>query len=365
MISEQLHTRLLENLSTAIVLLDKNLCLSHINAAAEVLLALSGARHIGEHIGSLLVDAEPTIKTLEETLASGRPHTQREATLTSINGSKVVKSTVDYTATPIDDIPGSALIVEIQPIDRLLRISREETLFSAQESTHALLKGMAHEIKNPLGGLRGAAQLLEQELSEESLKEYTQIIINESDRLRNLVDRMLGPGKPQSMNSINIHEVLERVRQLTEAEAGDRIDIVRDYDPSIPDLMADPERLIQAVLNITSNAIQALTGCEAIAEQGRPHIIISTRIIRQFTIGAHNHKLVCRIDISDNGAGIPAELQDKIFIPMVSGHASNSGLGLSIAQSIVNQHHGLIAFTSEVGETCFSIYLPLEYEHQK
>lgn len=217
---------------------------------------------------------------------------------------------------------------------------------------------MAHEIKNPLGGLRGAAQLLERELDNDELKEYTQIIIDEADRLRNLVDRMLGPAKPQNLSSTNIHEVLERVRQLTEADAGNRISIVRDYDPSIPNFTADPERLIQAALNITCNAVQAL---ESKPDDGHKAIItISSRVIRQFTIGGHNHKLVCRIDIRDNGPGIPYDIQDKVFIPMVSGHASNSGLGLSIAQSIVNQHHGLIAFTTDVGDTCFSIYLPLE-----
>jgi two-component system nitrogen regulation sensor histidine kinase GlnL len=358
MISEQLHTRLLENLSTAILLLDDKLCLSHINAAAESLLGLSGNRHVGEPIDMLLVDAQSTVQTLRETLESGRPHTRREAILTTSSGGKIDKSTVDYTITPIEDIPGSALIVEIQPIDRLLRISREETLFSAQESTHALLKGMAHEIKNPLGGLRGAAQLLEHELNDEGLKEYTQIIIDESDRLRNLVDRMLGPAKAQKLEPTNIHEVLERVRQLTEAEAGTRVRISRDYDPSIPDLSADRERLIQATLNITRNAVQALSS--QAGENDNAKITITTRIIRQFTIGGQNHRLVCRIDICDNGPGIPEDLQDKVFIPMVSGHASNSGLGLSIAQSIVNQHHGLIAFTSEVGDTCFSIYLPLE-----
>ena len=358
MISEQLHTRLLENLSTAIILLDKQLCLSHINAAAESLLGLSGNRHLGEPIEKILIAADSTIVTLRETLDSGRPHTRREAILTTTSGGKIAKTTVDYTITPIEDIAGNALIVEVQPIDRLLRISREETLFSAQESTHALLKGMAHEIKNPLGGLRGAAQLLEHELDNDELKEYTQIIIDEADRLRNLVDRMLGPAKPQNLSSINIHEVLERVRQLTEADAGNRISIIRDYDPSIPNFTADPERLIQAALNITCNAVQAL---ESKPDDGhKATITISSRVIRQFTIGGHNHKLVCRVDIRDNGPGIPYDIQDKVFIPMVSGHASNSGLGLSISQSIVNQHHGLIAFTSDVGDTCFSIYLPLE-----
>lgn len=357
MIAEQLHTRLLENLSTAVLLLDRKLCLSHINAAAESLLGLSGSRHIGEPLNNLLIAADPMILTLKDTLDSGRPHTRREATLSKTNAGKISRITVDYTITPIDDIPDSALIVEIQPIDRLLRISRDETLFSSQESTHALLKGLGHEIKNPLGGLRGAAQLLEHELEDPELKEYTQIIIDEADRLRKLVDRMLGPSKPHDSALTNIHEVLERVRYLTEADCGDSIIILRDYDPSIPDIKIDKERLIQAVLNITCNAVNALS--QNSKPEHTPLITISSRIIRQFTIGGHNHRLVCRIDVRDNGPGIPSDIRDKVFIPMVSGHASNSGLGLSIAQSIVNQHHGLIAFTSEAGDTCFSIYLPM------
>ncbi len=359
MISEFLPTRLLENLNTAVLMLNKDLQLSHINSAAENLLGLSGSRHMGQSIEKILLSSDSIMTILSETIQSGCSHTRREAVLSTLNGSNIVKMTVDYTVTPINDIPGSALIIEIQPIDRLLRISREETIFSAQESTHALLKGLAHEIKNPLGGLRGAAQLLELELGDSpQMKEYTQIIIDESDRLRNLVDRMLGPPKRHTISPTNIHQVLERVRQLTEADAGESVKLVRDYDPSIPDISVDSERLIQAVLNITCNAVHALQNQNEKSNQSE--IKISTRIIRQFTIGGQNHRLVCKIDIRDNGPGIPKDLQDKVFIPMVSGHASNSGLGLSIAQSIVNQHNGLIAFTSEVGDTCFSIYLPME-----
>ena len=359
MISELLPTKLLENLNTAVLMLDLDLKLSHINSAAENLLGLSGSRHIGESIEKILLSSDSIMGILKETIRSGRSHTRREAVLSTLNGSNIVKMTVDYTVTPINDIPGSALIIEIQPIDRLLRISREETIFSAQESTHALLKGLAHEIKNPLGGLRGAAQLLELELGNSpQMKEYTQIIIDEADRLRNLVDRMLGPAKRHAVSLANIHQVLERVRQLTVADTGESIKIIRDYDPSIPEISIDSERLIQAVLNITCNAVHALQKQDDINK--KPEIKISTRIIRQFTIGGQNHRLVCKIDVRDNGPGIPSNLKDKVFIPMVSGHASNSGLGLSIAQSIVNQHNGLIAFTSEVGDTCFSIYLPME-----
>ncbi|MGB5323856.1 MAG: nitrogen regulation protein NR(II) [Pseudomonadales bacterium] len=361
MIAEQLHTRLLENMSTAVLLLDNKLRLSHINAAAEGLLGLSGARHLRHRIDELLLDAESTERILQETLRSRQPHTQREAVLKTLHGSDIVKITVDYTATPIDDIPGSALILEIQPIDRLLRINREATLFSSQESSNALLKGLAHEIKNPLGGLRGAAQLLAHEFNDASISEYTDIIIKEADRLRNLVDRMLGPHEPVEFREVNIHEVLERVTQLIEAEVGSEIHIRRDYDPSIPLLHADSEKLIQAVLNIARNAVRALTEQghnELYAAQGRL-LGFSSRILRHFTIGRQRHALVCRLDVCDNGPGIPDDLLDKIFVPMVSGHAESSGLGLAISQSIINLHHGLINCSSEAGETCFSVYLPL------
>lgn len=365
MIAEQLHTRLLENMTTAVLLLDDELRLSHINSAAENLLGLSGHRHIDTRIDSFLVDADDMVRILTETLQSGQPHTQREAILTTLRGTETIKSTIDYTATPIDDIPGSALIVEIQPIDRFLRINRDASMFSAQESNDALLRGLAHEVKNPLGGLRGAAQLLEHELVDPELKEYTKIIIDESDRLRNLVDRMLAPSQSNKPALLNIHQVIERVRQLILAESGNRVAIYRDYDPSIPDLLGDEDSLIQVFLNIVRNAVQALTqvNYDHLFIDSRRQIHIVTRIIRHFTIGREHHKLVCRIDIADNGPGIPDDIREQIFVPMVSGHAENSGLGLAIAQSIVNKHQGLINCTSEPGNTCFSVYLPLDASH--
>ncbi len=361
MIAEELHTRLLENMCTAVLLFDSELRLIHINAAAEGLLGLSGHRNRQKPFGQLLVDGDETQGILQETLRSGQPHTQREAVFISLHGSDLVKSIVDYTATPVDDIPGSALIVEIQPIGRLLQINKEATLLTAHESSKALLKGLAHEIKNPLGGLRGAAQLLEREFTDPELKEYTSIIIQEADRLRNLVDRMLGPNKPIEFAETNIHQALERVRQLIEAEVGDQIELFRDYDPSIPNMQGDNERLIQAILNIARNAVRALTepgNDELYARSGRRIEIIS-RVLRHFTIGRRRHSLVCRIDITDNGPGVPIDLHDKLFVPMVSGHAQSSGLGLAISQSVINQHNGLIDCSSERGETRFSIYLPL------
>lgn len=220
-----------------------------------------------------------------------------------------------------------------------------------------LVRGLAHEIKNPLGGIRGAAQLLSRELPEESLKDYTNVIIEEADRLRNLVDRMLGSNKLPNLAPTNIHEVLERVSSLVEAESQGSITLVRDYDPSIPDLLLDREQMIQAVLNMVRNAMQAIAGQNDL-RLGR--ITLRSRTLRQFTIGHTRHRLVCKVEIIDNGPGIPAELQETIFYPMVSGRPDGTGLGLAIAQNIISQHQGLIECESHPGHTVFSLFLPLE-----
>ena len=209
-------------------------------------------------------------------------------------------------------------------------------------------------MKNPLGGIRGAAQLLARELSSPDQLEYTQIIIREVDRLRALVDQLLGPNKQLEPESLNIHEVLEHVRQLIEAEIDQTISVIRDYDPSLPDLSGDRSQLIQAILNITRNALQACEG------QASCKITLRTRVLRQFTIGSNRHKLVCKIDIQDNGPGIPEDMIGLIFLPMVTGRAEGTGLGLSISQSIINRHGGLLECQSEPGNTVFTIYLPLE-----
>lgn len=222
-----------------------------------------------------------------------------------------------------------------------------------QAAAKMLVRGLAHEIKNPLGGLRGAAQLLDLELSDPELKEYTQIIIAESDRLQGLMDKMLGPNKLPHKTQLNIHEVLERVRQLVLAESNRKFAIVQDYDPSIPEIYADKNQLIQAFLNIVRNSIQAM-------EEEKGSITVKTRICRQMTIGRKRNKLAAKIDIIDNGPGINKDMLGKIFYPMVTGRANGTGLGLSIAQSLIHQHNGLIECESRPGHTVFSIYLPLE-----
>lgn len=352
--NDNLHRLLLDNLTTATILLDGELRLEYMNPAAEMLLAVSGQRSHGQFISELFTESPEALISLRQAVAEAHPFTKREAQLTSLTGKT---QTVDYAVTPVINQGQTLLLLEVYPRDRLLRITKEEAQLSKQETTKLLVRGLAHEIKNPLGGIRGAAQLLARELPDEALKDYTNVIIEEADRLRNLVDRMLGSNKLPSLSMTNIHEVLERVCSLVMAESEGRIVLVRDYDPSIPELLIDREQMIQAVLNIVRNAMQALTG-QSDLRLGR--IQLRTRTLRQFTIGHVRHRLVCQVEIVDNGPGIPAELQETMFYPMVSGRPDGTGLGLAITQNIISQHQGLIECESHPGHTRFSIYLPLD-----
>ncbi|MDV6534331.1 nitrogen regulation protein NR(II) [Pseudomonas aeruginosa] len=352
--TDTLHRLLLDNLTTAVILLNGELRLEYMNPAAEMLLAVSGQRSHGQFISELFTESPEALNSLRQAVEQAHPFTKREATLTSITG---VSITVDYAVTPILNRNETLLLLEVHPRDRLMRITREEAQLSKQETTKLLVRGLAHEIKNPLGGIRGAAQLLSRELPEESLKDYTNVIIEEAARLRNLVDRMLGSNKLPNLAPTNIHEVLERVSSLVEAESQGSITLVRDYDPSIPDLLLDREQMIQAVLNMVRNAMQAIAGQNDL-RLGR--ITLRSRTLRQFTIGHTRHRLVCKVEIIDNGPGIPAELQETIFYPMVSGRPDGTGLGLAIAQNIISQHQGLIECESHPGHTVFSLFLPLE-----
>lgn len=349
---------LLDHISTAILLVAGDLHIRYLNPAAEALLESSNAQMQGTHIGRIISNDQGHWQELTEAAAQEISFTHREVSIFNSGGHGI---TVDYIVTPVDiDNNGQiALLIELQPIDRLLRISREESMLNSQQHSRMLIRGLAHEIKNPLGGLRGAAQLLESELENPSLREYTQIIIEEADRLGNLVDRLLGPRKIPNPQELNIHEVLERVIALIRVETGDAICFTRNYDVSIPNINGDKAQLIQAVLNIVGNARQALMNNTIEA----PEIQVRTRVLRQFTIGTVRHRLVCRCDIIDNGPGIPDELKESLFYPMVSGRAEGTGLGLSIAQSILNQHKGLIECESYEGSTTFSLYIPLEIHY--
>lgn len=351
------YKNILDSLTMAVLVLNDGLRVQYLNPAAESLFETSITRSLGLPIHHILVNSEDTLKTLYAAAETGQSYTRREAEFELASGTRL---TVDYSVSSA--ILGlSGLTVEIQPRDRLLRITREEEIISQQETTRILVRGMAHEIKNPLGGIRGAAQLLDRELDNEDQREYTQVIIAEADRLRSLVDRMLGPNKAPKMAATNIHEVLERVRTLLEAESRGRLSFHRNYDPSIPEFPGDQEQLIQAFLNIARNAMEAAV--ENRSENGSsapPAITFGTRALRQFTIGHRRHRLVCRVDVVDNGPGIPADLLQNVFYPMISGRASGTGLGLSITQSIIGQHHGLVECESEPGRTNFIIFLPLE-----
>ncbi len=316
------------------------------------MLADSAKHLLGLSAETLFRSSDSLLLDLQQCLKNNEPLVDRELSFSYLKQSM----TVNFSATPLlEEGALSEILVELQQIDRHLRISKEEQLLAQQNISRMLVKGLAHEIKNPLGGIRGAAQLLELELHEPELKEYTQIIIQESDRLKSLMDRMLGPNKPSNKEPLNIHRVLERVRQLVIAEGGNNISIATDYDPSIPDLTADKNQLIQAVLNIVQNAVQAMP-------QGG-NIILRTRIQRHMTIGRKRYRLAAKIDIIDNGPGINDKLMNQIFYPLITSRAEGTGLGLSIAQSLINQHNGLIECESEPGNTIFSIYLPLENAH--
>lgn len=342
---------ILDNLNTAVLLFDSDLRLLYINPAGEMMFQVS-ARHVhGQRAGALMPwSKRPVEKRLREALITRHPFTEREAVI-PLSAGHTIK--VNCTVLPLHhfDAPPEAL-VELCQVDRHLRITREEQLISQHQATQALIRGLAHEIKNPLGGLRGAAQLLEQELPHPSLREYTRIIIEEADRLQKLMDSMLGPNRLPKEQQVNVHQVLEHVCSLLHAEHPKGPAIQRDYDPSIPDLRGDPDRLIQAMLNLARNAVAAAGPAGEVQ--------FRTRVLRQFTIGNRRHRLVLQVEVADNGNGIAPELFDRIFLPMVSGQPGGTGLGLPIAQELINQHGGLIECESQPGKTQFFVYLPLE-----
>jgi len=344
------YKKIITYLNEAVLLFNPQLVLTYVNAAGEILLADSAKHLLGLSARQLFKSSDPALfVNLQHCLSTYEPLIDRELQLVRLTKS----ININFSATPLwENNQLTEILVELQQVDRQLQISKEEQLLAQQHANKLLVKGLAHEIKNPLGGIRGAAQLLEAELNDLGLKEYTRIIIQESDRLKSLMNKMLGPNKPSKKTCLNIHEVLERIKQLITIETSKSIQIETDYDPSIPELMADKNQLIQAMLNIVQNAVQA------VPDNGK--ITLKTRIQRYMTMGRKCHKLVTRIDIIDNGSGIKPELMDQIFYPLITGRAEGTGLGLSIAQSLINQHNGMIECQSKPGSTIFSIYLPLE-----
>jgi two-component system nitrogen regulation sensor histidine kinase GlnL len=338
----------LELLSTAVMMLDDDLIVRYANPAAENLFELSRARLVGTPIGTLFADAGPLTAAIDSATTSGSAFTEQEIEL-GVTGKPRLHLTV--TASPVDQ-SDAALLLEFRHIDQQLKIAREERQLEQQQANRELIRNLAHEIKNPLGGIRGAAQLLERELDRPQLNEYTQVIIGEADRLQSLVNRLLTPHRLPTYRRTNLHEILVRVKGVVQAEFP-AIPIVADFDTSLPEVEADPEQLTQAVLNIVRNAAQALNGTT-----NGPAIRLTTRVARYVTLARRRHRLAVAIAVEDNGPGIPPSIRERIFYPLVSGREGGSGLGLTIAQTFIAQHNGMIECESVPGNTVFRILLP-------
>lgn len=345
------HFSGLEHLATAIILLDDQRRVVYINPGAEVIFAFSAKQITGLLLEEVFPDCEILMSAVNNAIAQHSPFREHEFTITT---QRHMSLAVTCTVTPIESAD-ACLLLEFQRMDAQLRIAREERMLIQQQANAELLRNLAHEIRNPLGGLRGAAQLLEHELPSPNLREYTQVIIKEADRLQTLMDRLLIPHRVPKYEPTNIHEVLERVRSLLLAESPRSILIERDYDLSLPELIGDREKLIQAVLNIARNAVQAMQ----VNKTKEAKLVFRTRAERQVTLVRKRYRVAIKLEIIDNGPGIPADIVDRIFYPLVSGTAGGTGLGLTLAQSFITQHHGMIECESEPGKTKFTVLLPI------
>lgn len=334
-------------LVTAVLVLDQKLNICYLNPAAEALLTKSLNKLHGSCYDLVFANTSITQSRLKQLLATGQEFTDSEIV---IEFNENTRFTAEVTASAVEFNRIPHVLIEFKQIDQQKQISLE--VFQQQQwiAARDLIKGLAHEIKNPLGGLRGAAQLLSNELNQDQ-QEYTAMIIEQADRLTNLVDRLLGPNQLPQIKSHNIHSVLEKVCQVINFSNEKNVELKRDYDPSIPNLECDQEKIQQAVLNIINNAIQTIETDNVIT--------IKTRIASNKTINGKQVKLSAKISIIDNGPGIPAKIQDTLFYPMVSGRSNGTGLGLSIAQTLINQHQGKLFCNSRPGHTEFIILLPL------
>jgi two-component system nitrogen regulation sensor histidine kinase GlnL len=340
---------LFDALSTAVLVFDGNFVLREVNAAAQNLLGLSDRRIVGSAMSALFHPAEALTDALRHAELNACACYQQNVHLRIVPEPR--ERVVDYFVTPLEDSGAARFLVEMIDAERRDRLLREESLLAQYQVNHTLIRGFAHEVKNPLGGIRGAAQLLERELDgRESLIEYTRVIIEETDRLDQLITRMSNPDQGFQPEPISIHEILEHVRQLISADASGRFSIERDYDPSLPDLNGDRAQLIQAFINLVKNA------AAAVSDGGT--ITLRTRADFK-SIGTVWHRLVIRVDVIDDGHGISDTLRDAIFYPLVTGSSSGTGLGLPIAQALVRRHGGLIEFESAPGRTVFTTWLPL------
>ncbi|BET25838.1 nitrogen specific signal transduction histidine kinase NtrB [Limnobacter thiooxidans] len=347
----------LELLATAVVVSNQDGLVLYANLSAETLLEVSMRSLDGQAFPALFVEAQAFRDLLRKSLAD--PFGVKRQVFELIRPSGASEH-VHVTLSCPDGANGFTLI-ELREIEQQLKVDREARMLDQSLANKELIRNLAHEIKNPLGGIRGAAQLLEVELPSPDLKEYTQVIIKESDRLQTLVDRLLAPHrKPHIVSMMNIHEVCERVRSVILAEHPKGLKFVRDYDISIPEFLGDLEQLIQAILNIVRNAAQALAPQ---IEEGTAKITLCTRVVRRVTVNRKQHRLALDLQVIDNGPGVPVEIMERIFFPLVSGREGGSGLGLTLAQTFVQQHEGIIECSSTPGKTIFKVTLPLQFDH--
>ncbi len=341
---------LLDALATGIVVLDAQLCPVYANVAAQDLLAFSLKSARGRPFTELLHEPEALAGILRRSLASGEIIADRELTVRPAASPREAR-TLDVTLTPLDGVTGRHLLLELADTTQRQRISRENDLLARLDSSRLMVRQLAHEIKNPLGGLRGAAQLLERELPAVELKEYTRVIIGEADRLTALVDSMARPSQAPTKVPVNVHEICEHVYHLLRAEAPPTLAIERDYDPSLPNAHLDRHQMIQALLNVARNALQAQ------GDKGR--IVLRTRARSNVSIGSAVHRLIASVQVEDCGPGVPEHLRGSIFYPLVTGRANGTGLGLAVAQELATRNGGIIEFESEFGRTVFTLLLPL------
>ncbi|HEY8052601.1 MAG: nitrogen regulation protein NR(II) [Steroidobacterales bacterium] len=343
---------LLDALATGIIMLDAQLCPVYANVAAQDLLAFSLRCARGRPFAEFLHDTNGLNQILKRALETGEGIADRELAVRPAGAPREVR-TLDVTITPLPGLTGTHLLLELADTTQRQKISRENDLLARLDGSRLMVRQLAHEIKNPLGGLRGAAQLLERELPAAALKEYTRVIIGEADRLAALVDSMSGPSDAPNKTVLNIHEICEHVYHLVRAEAPAGVSIERDYDPSLPDAHLDRHQLIQALLNVARNALQAL------APEGKGRIVLRTRARSHASIGSVAHRLIACIEVEDNGPGVPQHLRSSIFYPLVTGRSQGTGLGLAVAQELVSRHGGIIEFESEARRTVFTLLLPL------
>lgn len=340
----------LDLLAAAVMLLDRRRVIEHVNPAGENLFQVSKNIMVGQTLEEAFADSSELQVAIGCADRDNCSYTQHDLTLVAATVSGGLRHPLTCTVTPVELDATDGFLLEFTPMQQQLRIAREERLLDQSHANRELIRNLAHEIKNPLGALRGAAQLLDRELERPDLHEYTQVIMMEADRLQSLMDRLLTPHRLPQPTALNIHEVTERVRSLLVAEYPD-LRIRRDYDTSLPPLTADREQLIQAVLNIARNAAQAM--------RGQGNITFRSRVARRVTLAKKLYRLAIVLEVVDDGPGIPDDIRDRVFFPLVSGRDGGTGLGLTLAQNFVNQHQGIIEVESRPGNTSFTILLPL------